>query len=109
LKRYVSSISVAHTLKGLKFETSAPVLKTILKGITRERGSDRRKVRPLMANAVRGIIDTAEPTIIDWRDCALLALGLAFAARRSERHDRAPSVPLPSHLRSRDRGKCPCV
>jgi integrase len=84
LRRYVASISVAHQLKGLTFPSSAPAIRTILKGIAREKAGDRRRVRPLMARQVRAMMDSAGPQLLDARDCAILALGVAMAARRSE-------------------------
>jgi integrase len=84
LRRYVASISVAHQLKHQHFPSGAPPIRTILKGIAREKAGDRRRVRPLMARQVRAIMDSAGPQLMAMRDCAILALGVAMAARRSE-------------------------
>lgn len=84
LRRYLASISVAHTLQGLTFERRSPAISTIMKGIGRERGSDRRKARPLMVQQALAMIRDMGGSLVDCRDAALLALGLAMAARRSE-------------------------
>ena len=84
LRRYLASISVAHTLKGLTLQRGAPAIRTLMKGIAREKGQDRRRVRPLMADQAVAMMADLGPRLADCRDAALLALGIAMAARRSE-------------------------
>jgi site-specific recombinase XerD len=85
LKRYLASISVMHTVKGETFDRKSPVLRTIMKGIGRRHGGKRRKVRPLMVDEFLSMLgEMSGQRIADCRDAALLALGLAMAARRSE-------------------------
>ena len=55
-----------------------------MKGIAREKGQDRRRVRPLMAGQAVAMMADLGPRLADCRDAALLALGIAMAARRSE-------------------------
>jgi integrase len=84
LKGYVVAIAVGHQLKGLTFESSAPAIRVILRGVAREKGRDRRRVRPLLARQVRAMMDSAGTRLVELRDSAVLALGVAMAARRSE-------------------------
>lgn len=84
LRRYLASISVAHQLQGLTFQTNAPSVRTLMKGIAREKVGDVRRVRPFMPRHALAKIDAASARLVDVRDGALLALGIAMAARRSE-------------------------
>ena len=84
LRRYLASISVAHTLKGLAFQRAAPAIRTLMKGIAREKGGDRRRVRPLMASQALAMLADLGLRVVDARDAALLVLGIAMAGRRSE-------------------------
>jgi integrase len=83
LRHYLASISVAHQAKGMAFETGAPPIKTIMRGIARQKVGDVRRVLPFMPRHALGVIDTAAK-LSEVRDAALLAFGIAIAARRSE-------------------------
>jgi integrase len=86
LRRYLASISVVHTIAGEPFDRRDGVLKTVLKGIARTNGDNRRKVKPLMSAQVRALLAGlgANPKLVRIRDGALLALGVASGCRRSE-------------------------
>jgi integrase len=85
LRRYLASISVAHQAKGLAFETGAPPIRTIMRGCARQKVGDRRRVKPLMPRHALAKIDAAAGgRLVDLRDAAVLALGIAMAGRRSE-------------------------
>jgi integrase len=85
LRRYLASISVAHQAKGLGFETGAPPIKAIMRGAARQKVGDRRKVKALMPRHALAKIDAAASgRLVDLRDAAVLALGIAMAGRRSE-------------------------
>jgi integrase len=84
LRKYVAGISVVHSMKNQPFQASAPAIKTQLKGIARDIGTDQRKVRPLMAKKALDMLRDAGASLVDVRDMALLSLGIAMAARRSE-------------------------
>jgi hypothetical protein len=65
LKRYLASVSVGHTLKDRKFDRSAPAIKTILKGLSRVKSGDRRRVRFLMGRQVRAILhEVGGPSLV---------------------------------------------
>jgi site-specific recombinase XerD len=83
LKRYLASISVSHTLKGLAFDLRNPALRTIMAGIRRQ-GAKRRKATPLMVDYVCSLLTDKATTLVNCRNAALLGLGIAMAARRSE-------------------------
>jgi integrase len=83
LKRYLSSISVRHTLNNLVFDRRHRDIRTILRGIGRE-AAPARRVKPLMSAQVRRFLEEMGDTLPDLRDAALLALGVASGRRRSE-------------------------
>ena len=83
LRRYLASISVAHQAKGIKLDASAPAIRTIMRGIAKEKTGDTRRVAPFMPRHALGAIDTAS-TLVEIRDAAMLAFGIAMAGRRSE-------------------------
>ena len=85
IQRHCASLSKAHQLAGLPTPTDDRQLKTLLEGISREKGV-RQKQAPAFTLAyfkrvIQGI-DTERPDGV--RDRALLLLGLAGAFRRDE-------------------------
>ena len=84
LRRYLSSVSVSHSLKGLSFDRKHVSIRTILRGIARESGVQTRRVKPLMAARVRALLAEMGDSPADLRDAALLALGVASGCRRAE-------------------------
>jgi site-specific recombinase XerD len=100
IQRHCASVSKAHQLAGLPTPTDDRQFKTLLEGISREKGV-RQKQAPAFTLAyfkrvVQGI-DIERPDGI--RDRALLLLGLAGAFRR----DELASIDL-AHLRFDDDG-----
>jgi integrase len=83
IRRYLASLSVAHTLKGHAFERKHASIKVIMRGAARAAPAPRR-VRPLMSKQVRALLKDLEDGAADRRDAALLALGVASGCRRSE-------------------------
>lgn len=84
LKRYLASISVSHSFKGAPFDRKHVAIRTILKGISREKADGTRQVKPVMATTVRAMLVDMGKGLADLRDAALLALGVASGCRRSE-------------------------
>jgi integrase len=84
LKRYLASISVSHTMKGAPFDRKHAAIRTILRGISREKPDGVRRVKPIMATTVRAMLADMGDGMADLRDAALLALGVASGCRRSE-------------------------
>jgi integrase len=83
VRRYLASLSVAHTLKGCTLERKHSAIKTILRGAARVAPLPRR-VRPLLAKQVRALLRDLGDGPADLRDAALLAVGVASGCRRSE-------------------------
>jgi integrase len=84
LRRYLSSISVSHTLKGHVFPRNHAAIKTILRGIARESTAPVRRVKALTADTLRAMLKDFGDEPADIRDAALLLLGVASGCRRSE-------------------------
>jgi integrase len=100
IQRHCASVSKAHQMAGFPTPTDDRQFKTLLEGISREKGV-KQKQAPAFTLAyfkrvVQGI-DTARPDGV--RDRALLLLGLAGAFRR----DELASLDL-AHLRFDDDG-----
>jgi hypothetical protein len=85
LKGYLSAISAAHRSAKVQFDPEAEAIKRVMKGLGKNKVGDLRKAAPLLPQHVQAALKAdAKPTLLDYRDCALLGLGLAMAARRSE-------------------------
>lgn len=80
----VAAIGFAHHGKGLSFDSQVPIIGMTLRGISNAAPRLPRQVEPLRADDVRTIIGMLCGSPIDRRDAALLAVGYAFALRRSE-------------------------
>ncbi len=82
IRAYVSGLCTWHRLQGHSINR-APLWET-LKGIQRL-APPQRKIRPLLAEELRGILDMLDDgKAADLRDGALLCVGWANAMRRSE-------------------------
>ncbi|MBX9863579.1 MAG: tyrosine-type recombinase/integrase [Hyphomicrobium sp.] len=84
LRTAVAAIKAAHEANGLAFDTSAAELRMVLKGIRREKAEKIAKAAPLRAGLLLDVISGLGASSLEARDAALLALGYAFARRRSE-------------------------
>ena len=83
----MSAVKLAQRSAGYVFDDKNPVLKEVTKGIRREIAKTRtvRRVKPLLSDDLRDLLETLNPQILrEARDAALLALGWAAALRRSE-------------------------
>ncbi|TXN76612.1 site-specific integrase [Methylobacterium sp. WL18] len=85
LTRWLSAISVAHTLAGHHLDTRHPAIRDVLRGVRRARGTAQRQAAPITTPVLRRLLDTcAAGRVIDLRDHALLLVGYAAALRQSE-------------------------
>ncbi|GGM16208.1 tyrosine-type recombinase/integrase [Nakamurella endophytica] len=91
LARWVSSINQFHTAAGLDAPGRAEVVRRALAGIRRARATPPARRAPLLLDDVKTLLETLRPAFHQWpagviarRDAALLLLGFATAARRSE-------------------------
>lgn len=85
LTRRISAISQAHQAAEFESPTQSPLVRQLMKGIRRAKGSAQEGKSPLKVEHLRSItadLDPARP--LDVRDRALLLVGFAGAFRRSE-------------------------
>src|ERR1700760_1092847 len=73
--RRASGIAHQHKLAGLEPPTNSEAVKTVIRGIRRERGTAPRKKAPATADIIGALLGTCGDRLIDHRDRALLALG----------------------------------
>lgn len=87
LRMVVAALKVAHDAKGWAFNSSAPPIGRVLRGVSNMASRLPRQAEPLYGSILLEILKgifTGQPSIIDHRDAALLAVGYLFALRRSE-------------------------
>src|SRR5262249_52155145 len=84
LARRVSPISPAHLAAGVDSPTRTPVIRTLLAGIRRVKGSAAAVKQPVLADDLRRLVQSLPTNLLGLRDRALLLLGFAGAFRRSE-------------------------
>ena len=84
IARKAAAIGYRHKLAGLEPPTSAEGVRAALRGIRRSVGVARAVKAPATAAIVRRMLDGCGARLIDIRDRALLAFGLASAMRWSE-------------------------
>lgn len=85
LERRLTSISVAHSARGLPSPTRNELVRSVLKGIRRTRSIPLKQAKPLLRDDLFIVLDTMignSPK--DLRDRSLLLLGFAGGFRRSE-------------------------
>lgn len=100
IQRHCASVSKAHQLAGLPTPTDDRQFKTLLEGISREKGVKQKQAPAFtLAYFKRVVQDIATARPAGVRDRALLLLGLAGAFRR----DELASIDL-AHLRFDDDG-----
>ena len=84
LARRLASITAAHAARGLQSPVPSSLVQHTMKGIKRAHGRPQRRVKPLLVEDLRAILDAMGDSLIDVRDAALLLVGFAGAFRRSE-------------------------
>lgn len=84
ISRKIASISVAHQAAGHPSPTRTPLVRRVLQGIKRDKGTAPTKKRAVTAAALRRIVDRLPDNLLGTRDRALLLLGYAGGFRRSE-------------------------
>jgi len=91
LTRWTSSINQFHTAAGLAAPGRSEVVRRALSGIRRLRATPPNRRAPLLLEDIRRLLDHLSDRVTDWpggviarRDAALLLVGFATAARRSE-------------------------
>ena len=85
IRTAVSAIKFGHEAQGLPFDSRAPAIVKVLKGITRTSGKIAKQAEPIRAHdAFRAITVEDDANVIELRDAAVIATGYLFALRRSE-------------------------
>lgn len=85
LRLHLTAINVRHRDAGLDQPGDFPPMRTFMRGLAKRLGSAPAPKRALTPEQIAGMIDTLDlRTRIGLRDRAVLLLGLAMAARRSE-------------------------
>jgi integrase len=84
IARKAAAIGHRHKLAGLEPPTAAEGVKAVMRGIRRSVGVAKAAKAPATAAIVRRMLDGCGDRLIDVRDPALLAFGLASATRRDE-------------------------
>ena len=84
MERRLSAISKAHAAMGADDPTKSEIVRATLRGIRRTVGIRQRQARALLRDDLFAILDRLGGRPKDIRDRAMLLLGFALAARRSE-------------------------
>lgn len=85
LTRRISAISQAHQAAGFDSPTQSPLVRQLMKGIRRAKGTAQEGKSPIKVEHLRTIMSDLDPARpLDVRDRALLLVGFAGAFRRSE-------------------------
>jgi len=84
LQRRITAISQAHETLQFDSPTRSLVVRTVMAGIRRTKGTAQRRKAPAVTTVLRAMVETLPPTLLGTRDHALLLLGFAGAFRRSE-------------------------
>jgi site-specific recombinase XerD len=82
--RRIAAISYAHELAGLESPTGAKAVKVTIAGIRNTLGVAPKKKVAATHDIIQRLLDVCPDTMIGLRDRALISLGFAMAARRSE-------------------------
>jgi site-specific recombinase XerD len=84
LTRRVSAISQAHQLAGAASPTGHPLVRTVMAGVRRAKGTAQQGKKPVLAEDLRRMVACLPDSLQGVRDRALLLVGFAGAFRRSE-------------------------
>ena len=84
LRTAIAAVRAGHVAKGLAFDTRAPEIELVMRGIGRTHARDQRQAEPLRGIDVTEILAGLGRAPIDLRDGALIAIAYLFALRRSE-------------------------
>jgi site-specific recombinase XerD len=84
ITRRLATISQAHQQAGHATPTIAPIVRDVLQGIKREKGTAPAAKAAAVTAIVRAMVDTLGDDLKGTRDRALILIGFAGAFRRSE-------------------------
>ncbi len=85
IRQRLAAISVAHRKSGLESPTAHPIVREVLRGITRTKGTATHRKDAVTLDVLRAMLLAVDGEgIAALRDRALLLLGFAAALRRAE-------------------------
>jgi site-specific recombinase XerD len=84
LERRLATISKVHKLVDEESPISNPKVAELMKALRRTKGTNKRKVKPLLSPHIKKICKNLSDKLIDVRDRSLLLLGFSGGFRRSE-------------------------
>lgn len=84
IERDLTTISVAHQKANHESPRKFPLVRQVMKGIRRTKGTLQRQATPLLPNDLKAISQDLPDKLVGLRDRALLLIGFAGALRRSE-------------------------
>jgi integrase len=84
LQRRLAAISQAHQVAGFETPTRGPVIRNLLAGIRRAKGTAPAVKTPALTEDIRLMVRAMPDSLLGCRDRALLLTGFAGAFRRSE-------------------------
>ncbi|MEZ5816621.1 MAG: tyrosine-type recombinase/integrase [Hyphomicrobiaceae bacterium] len=84
LRTAIAAVRAGHVAQGLAFDTRAPAIELVMRGIGRTHARAQRQAAPLRGRDVTEILAGLGRAPIDLRDGALIAIAYLFALRRSE-------------------------
>lgn len=106
LRTAIAALRAGHAARGWSFDTSAPPISLVMRGIANADYRLPQQAEPLRGSilaAILAAIAEGSPSPRDLRDAAVLAIGYAFALRRSE------LVGLDFHRLGHGEGRGTCV
>ena len=84
LNRRLAALAKAHRSHGVTNPTSSELVKSVLRGLKRIKGTAQRQATPLLKEDLIVALDATGEGLKDHRDRALLLIGFAGGFRRSE-------------------------
>jgi integrase len=84
LEKRLAAISQAHQFAGYASPTQEILVRTVMAGIRRAKGTAQKRKRPIVTEDLRQLIAALPATLAGRRDAALLLLGFTGGFRRSE-------------------------
>jgi site-specific recombinase XerD len=84
LQRRLAAISQAHQVAGFETPTRGPVIRNLLAGIRRAKGTASAVKTPALTEDIRLMVRAMPDSLLGCRDRAVLLIGFAGAFRRSE-------------------------
>jgi site-specific recombinase XerD len=84
LNRRLAALAKVHRSHGMANPTSSELVKSVLRGLKRVKGTAQRQATPLLKEDLILALDAAGEGLRDLRDRALLLIGFAGGFRRSE-------------------------